>query len=209
MRVVVLGNTRSGRGQAALTVAELSAALRGDGHEVVELAVGESHERLAAELAGAGALLLAGGDGTVHKTLADAIAAGVPVYHVPCGNENLFAREFGMRRDPETVRRAVAGGRVVRVDIGAGDEALRARRDEFPFLLMCGVGPDAGVIERLTALRTKAIGHMAYVEPVAREVLSPRLPALFVEVDGGRVVDGRHGMLVVANCRQYGFRLDP
>jgi diacylglycerol kinase family enzyme len=89
------------------------------------------------------------------------------------------------------------------------EETIGGRRDEFPFLLMCGVGPDAGVIERLTALRKKAIGHMAYVEPVAREILSPRLPRLTVEVDGARVVDGRHGMLIVANCRQYGARLDP
>ncbi len=209
MRVVMLANTRSGRGSGADCARGIVAGLRADGHEVVELAVGESHARLAAELAGAGALLLAGGDGTVHKAMGDAAAAGVPIYHVPCGNENLFAREFGMDRSVETARRAVSGGRVLRVDVGVVEETIGERRDAFPFLLMCGVGPDAGVIERLTALRKKAIGHLAYVEPVLREVLSPRLPRMVVEVDGERVVDGRHGMLVVANCKQYGARLDP
>ena len=187
----------------------IAAGLRADGHEVIELAVGESHKRLAEALDGAGALLLAGGDGTVHKALGEALGAGVPVYHVPCGNENLIAREFWMTRDIETVRCAIAGGRVRRVDVGIVEESNGGKAAEFPFLLMCGIGPDAGVVERLTALRKKAIGHMAYIEPVAREILSPRLPALTVEVDGERLVDGRHGMLIVANCRQYGFRLDP
>jgi len=209
MKIVLLANMRSGRGLGPETARTLVAALRADGHEVVELAVGESHARLAEELAGAGALLLAGGDGTVHKTLAEVEAANVPVYHVPCGNENLFAREFGMTREVETVRRAIAGGRVERLDVGIVREAIGDGHAEFPFLLMCGVGPDAGVIERLTALRTDATGHLAYLEPVAREILSPRLPLLTVDVDGNRVVDERRGMLVVANCRQYGFRLDP
>ena len=211
MKVVLLGNMRSGRGRAMQSVAAIAGALRDDGHEVVELAVGESHQRLSEALSGAGALLLAGGDGTVHKALGEVLAAGVPVYHVPCGNENLVAREFGMVRESRAVCRAVAAGNVRRVDVGVVEETFEGGRPpaEFPFLLMCGVGPDAGVIERLTALRKKAIGHLAYIEPVMREILSPRLPALTVEVDGKRVVDDRHGMLIVANCRHYGFRLDP
>jgi diacylglycerol kinase family enzyme len=126
---------------------------------------------------------------------------------VPCGNENLFAREFGMKCDAEVLRRAIGGARTKRIDVGLVEE--RGNGAAQPYLLMCGVGPDAGVIERLTALRTKAIGHLAYVEPVTREVLSPRLPRLVIDVDGKRVIDEKRGMLIVANSRQYGFRLDP
>jgi diacylglycerol kinase family enzyme len=209
VKIVLLANHKSGRGLGPERSRQLVGSLRGDGHEVIELAVGESHQRLAAELAGAGALLLAGGDGTVHKTLDDSLAAGVPVYHVPCGNENLFAREFGMKCDAELLRRAVADGKTTRVDVGVAQELGDHAGPAQHFLLMCGIGPDAGVVERLTALRTKAVGHAAYIEPVLREILSPRLPRLIVEVDGRRVVDGRRGSLIIANSRHYGFRLDP
>jgi diacylglycerol kinase family enzyme len=130
----------------------------------------------------------------------------VPIYHIPCGNENLLAREFGMDRSVTTLRRAIRQWRLARVDVGLAADRGRA---PVPFVLMCGIGPDAGVVERLTMLRTRAIGHLAYVEPVIREVLSPRLPVMHIQVDGEPMVQGVAGMLIVANCRQYGFRLDP
>jgi diacylglycerol kinase family enzyme len=74
---------------------------------------------------------------------------------------------------------------------------------------MCGVGIDASIIRRLTALRTKAIGHLAYIEPVIREAVSPCFPHLTVDIDGKPFIDSRRGMLLVANSRQYALRIDP
>jgi diacylglycerol kinase (ATP) len=178
---------------------------------VTPLAVGESHDQLTSALKDADALVLAGGDGTVHRTAQDAATAGVPVYHVPCGNENLFAREFGMTRDPELLISALADRRVVQADIAQADNLLTSRSQAggAVFLLMCGIGIDASIIRRLTALRTRAIGHFAYVEPILREALSPCFPRLTVTVDGEQVIDHRSGMLIIANSRQYALRIDP
>jgi len=76
-------------------------------------------------------------------------------------------------------------------------------------LLMVSVGPDAGVIRRLTALRKRAIGHLAYIGPVVREWIRPSFPPLTVEVDGRRMIEGQRGSLLVANSRQYALRIDP
>jgi diacylglycerol kinase family enzyme len=135
------------------------------------------------------------------------MGSGVAVYHLAMGTENLFAREFGMDRLPETLERAMAGGRVVEVDggwvrVGIGDQGS-------PFVLMCSMGPDASVIRRLDERRDGPISHLTYVRPVAAEVLGPWLPRVTVEVDGEKVVEGRKGMVVVANSRQYALRIDP
>lgn len=211
MRTVLLSNSRSGRGLAARTTAAVSEALHAAGHQVVRLAVGESHDQITAALRDAGVLILAGGDGTVHRTALDAAKAGVPVYHLPCGNENLFAREFGMTRDPATLCRALESPRIAHADIARADNLLTSRggTGASAFLLMCGIGIDASIIRRLTALRTKAIGHLAYVEPVLREAVSPCFPRLCVEADGRNLVDGQRGMLIIANSRQYALRIDP
>ena len=210
MRVVLVANTKSGRGLAERTAERFAGALASAGHEVVRLGTDESNGRLQRELVGAGAVLLAGGDGTVFHAADAAIAGAVPVYHIPCGNENLFAREFGMDRNPETLLRALRSPRVWRVDVG---RVQRIDPDsvngEGRFLLMCGVGPDARVIKRLSATRTRAIGHLAYLEPVLREAVWPRIPRVWVDVDGQRLVDGERGMLLVANSRQYALRIDP
>ena len=58
-------------------------------------------------------------------------------------------------------------------------------------------------------MRSGPIRHMSYARPVIEEFLRPRLPVISVEVDGKRVVDGQRGMVVVANSRQYGLRVDP
>src|SRR5262249_39056572 len=85
VKVLFLSNTRSGRGLSRWAARVFPSGLRDAGHEVVEAAVGEPHVRLLELLKSSQALILAGGDGTVHRTAIDAIAAGVPIYQVPCG----------------------------------------------------------------------------------------------------------------------------
>ncbi len=191
------------------------------GHEVRELRIGGSDE---SSLMGAfawagrdGVAVLVGGDGTVHHALDAAVTHGVAVYHVPCGNENLFAREFGMRREPDAVVEAIervhAGG-VRAIDLGQWrceivDEVGGASMRSGWFAIMLSVGPDAGVIERLDSAPRRFGGKAAYVEPVLRALWRPTIPRVRVVVDGREWIAGERGMLVVANMRQYALRIDP
>ncbi|MEZ6243483.1 MAG: diacylglycerol kinase family protein [Phycisphaerales bacterium] len=201
MRVVVLSNPRSGRGRAQLLGDRIADTLVARGHVAKRLVIGAHEELDAVRLASADALVVVGGDGTVHHAADAAIAADTPIYHAACGNENLFAREFAMSADPERIVRAVEDARTTRVDL--------ARCNTQSFLIMCSLGPDAGIIRRLDKSRTKATGHLAYLEPVIDETFHPSIPRLSVEVDGEKIVDARRGMLVVANSRQYALRIDP
>ena len=165
------------------------------------LTVGQGPELTPALLAGADALVVAGGDGTVHHAAGAAIESGVPIYHAACGNENLFAREFGMRPDPRAVLDALDHGERRRVDLGQCNGSS--------FLIMGSVGPDASVIRRLHRSRRRPTGHLAYARPVLYEAFRPYLPEMTVHVDGETLLGDWRGIVVVANCRQYAMRVDP
>lgn len=205
VKVLVISNPRSGRGAGAKAAGLLGDVLElSEGHrwEVVHFAVGgevEGLERMAQE---SEAIVVAGGDGSVHHAALLAVQTKKPLYHVPCGNENLFAREFGTTRSVEQLRRALSGMKTTRLDMGRVQGGGH-------FVLMASFGVDASVVHRLHAARSKATGHWAYVKPVLAELKRPCFPRLKVEAEGKVLVDGQRGMLLVANSRQYALRIDP
>lgn len=203
VNVTVLINPASGRGRAATLGGAVVEGLRRAGHDVAvrstHLPSGEPGPTLHATEIG-DALVVVGGDGTLHRALPAAAASGAGVYHVPAGTENLFARHFRMSAHPAAVVQALDRP-PIRTDLGMCDGRL--------FALMASVGPDAGVIERLSRRRGGAISHWSYLRPVLAEFGHPRLARISLEVDGCRVLDNRRGLLVVANSPQYAARLDP
>lgn len=196
MRIGMVSNRASGRGKAAALADRATADLRAAGHEVAPIGLTELEHVQGLDL-----LIAAGGDGTVRAVLPALLRTGAAFYQLPVGTENLFSREFGMTVQLERMMKAVARGETRPIDVGMADGT--------PFTIMLSVGPDAGVIHRVHAARTGAITHLSYLKPVAQEIFSPSLPVLSATVDGDELVREEQGILVVANCRQYGFRLDP
>src|SRR5579859_6285966 len=70
----------------------------------------------------ADAILIFGGDGTVHRHLADLVRLQLPVLVVPCGSGNDFARALGLRSAKTALaawRKFSCGGRSLRaIDLG-------------------------------------------------------------------------------------------
>lgn len=202
MRVVLIANPRSGRGRALPLRDGAARALVERGHTVTTAEVGPG---VVGAMANAEAAVVFGGDGTIHGLLPVLRGSGAAVYHAPLGTENLFAREFRTRREAAHIVRAVERGEARTIDLGCIGEGAGARA----FAIMLSIGPDAGVIHRLHAARRGAITHAAYVWPVFMEVLRPTLPRLTIEVNGREIARDERGVLVVANMRQYGLRVDP
>ncbi len=228
--VVLVGNSSSGRGRAFGHIARIGGLLEAEGHKVVRVETGPNRPSegptgsparspggspgggLNGELRGAKALIVAGGDGTIHHALEHAVEADVPIYHLPSGNENLFAREFGMDATWDRLRRSLNARNVVESDLGACNGKL--------FALMVSVGFDASVVERVALARTGGgrgrgargrggVTHADYALQAWKELWTAKFIPLRVEVDGRVLVDGERGLLVVANSRQYGGGLDP
>ena len=217
MHVVLVFNPRSGRGFAATCAPALLGALRDAGVSATNIEVGPHAPSadLAHAARNAEAIVVAGGDGTVRSAAAAAIATGAPIYHAPCGNENLFARQFGMTSEPARLIAALQRRTITHIDL-AEAHWLSSSSSQPPqptqptsFLLMSSFGPDAGVIHRLHHSRTRATGHRAYLKPILDELAEPTLPRLTVHADGRPLIDDRRGLLVIANIPQYAFRIDP
>lgn len=210
MKIALLYNPTSGHGRAQAAVDRLLPHLRERGHEVAALTIAES-ARLDDAAANAAALILVGGDGTVAYSLSNAERLGLPIYHLPTGNENLFARAFGHTTDPASVATTIERGTTRTIDLGIAAHTTDLANPT-RFAIMLSLGPDASVIHRLGRVRTKSSGHFAYAAPVLDELIAvirgQRLPALRVWVDGKKVADDA-GWLVVANMRQFALGVDP
>lgn len=211
--MVIVANPRSGSGRGLALAGSAEETLRRAGVTVDRLNVGPGLPPVDVPgvITGADAVAVAGGDGTVLSVAPACMETGVPVYHLPAGNENLFSREFGMNRDPERLLWALNRQRVARCDVGeCAWLSADGRSIGTPslFLMMASIGPDASVVHRLHASRKKAVGHSAYIVPIRDELASPALSRMRVWCDGRPAIDGR-GMLVVANCRQYAFKMNP
>ncbi len=203
MHLVLVFNAQSGRGRGRAAATAAADHLRSAGHDVtsVQLSPELTQADLIERARGAGALIAMGGDGTVSFVVGAAVAADVPIYHAPLGTENLFAREFQMRVEPEAIGRAVAAGRVRRIDL--------ARCAGRQVLLVVSFGPDAGVIHRLARVRRGAISHRTYAGPILAELRQLAFTRHTVTVDGAAMECAEPSIVIVANSRQYAGRLDP
>jgi diacylglycerol kinase family enzyme len=130
-RVVVLVNSAAGafvgQPEAARALADrLVAALERHGLPAtarLESGATMADTARAATEAGARALLVAGGDGTlaaVAQALCDAETPHdhPPLAALPLGTANLLARDLSMPEDPETAITALAEGVIGRIDVG-------------------------------------------------------------------------------------------
>ncbi len=145
-------------------------------------------------------IVVCGGDGAVRLVAPSAIRANLPMWIVPCGTENLFARGLGMRRDSMQFRHALRRMQTRKFDLG--------RANGSPFVLMGSLGLDARVVHELAANRRGPISHLSYVRPVMQCLVDWRAPHLAWELAGEREELGR-GIVIVSNCREYGARLNP
>ncbi len=102
----------------------------------------------------ADAVLVFGGDGTIHRHLSDLVKLGLPVLVVPRGSGNDFARALSLKRVRDSIaawRRFRSHGDNVRsIDLGVISPCAshEARGKGFYFCTVGGVGLDAEVARR-------------------------------------------------------------
>jgi len=123
----------------------------------------------------ADAILLFGGDGTIHRHLGQLVKLGLPVLVVPAGSGNDFAGSLGMRRvrDSFAAWQKFSSDRsnVRDIDLGlivpenpAGTPSTQAARY---FCCVAGVGIDGEVARRANALPRWLRGNGGYVLSMA------------------------------------------
>jgi diacylglycerol kinase (ATP) len=116
----------------------------------------------------ADAVVIFGGDGTIHRNLPTLVDLGVPLMVVPCGSGNDFARCLGLQDPDESLaawqKFASGAGNVRTIDLGViqsvpstGDtsaETGKANVDDQPHYFCCSgsVGLDVEIVRRANKL---------------------------------------------------------
>ncbi|GAA1854296.1 diacylglycerol kinase [Asanoa iriomotensis] len=206
--LAVLANPGAGRGRHRGVLPFVLAHLRAHGHAVEPLSATTAAEALRAAqeavAGGAGALVVVGGDGTVHLALQALAGTGVPLAIVPAGTGNDFSAAVGFTTDPHTalarIDAALAGGGGTRtLDLArltAGDGTLRW------FGGVLAAGFDAIVNERGNRMRWPR-GPIRYDLAILVELARLRARRYRLVLDG--VVHELDAVLVaVANAGSYG-----
>jgi diacylglycerol kinase (ATP) len=222
-RLLVAVNAASGRGRGAAVGARTVAALGDAGHEVRRVDPGDSRAmegalRDAARGDRPDAIVVIGGDGTLHAAVNALAQTGVPIGIVATGTGNDTARCLGLPNDdPEAaiahLVRTLADGTPARAI-----DAVRVSTGRW-FVGALSAGFDARVNERANRM-THLTGTPRYVAAVLLEVLrlharryrvtidrdTRRLDAVLVTVGNAASIGG--GMRLTPDARMDDGLLD-
>ncbi len=155
--------------------------------------------RAAAER-GVEAVAACGGDGTVHAVANGLAGSATALAVLPTGTTNIWAREAGIPRALPAALALLPHARRLRVDLGRAHLGGTERR----FLLMCGVGLDADIVQRVEGSRGKRLlGRGWYAAAGAVALARARPGQATIELDDTRRVVPLL-QLVAGNTRLYG-----
>lgn len=136
-----------------------------------------------------------GGDGTINEAVNGIAGTRTALAVLRGGTANVWAKEIGCARDPVAAMRAITLGVRRRIDLGrAGDRY---------FLLMCGVGLDADIVQRVGARMKRRVGALSYIIAGIATVLRRRTDRARIAIDGAPREADMYWMLA-GNTRSYG-----
>ncbi|MCC7164545.1 MAG: diacylglycerol kinase family lipid kinase [Anaerolineae bacterium] len=214
MRVVIIHNPTSGMHNTHAAIDAATAAFRGVGWETStqETTAGGDATRLAREAAAQGVevVMAMGGDGTLNEVANGVLGTQTAIGILPLGTANVWALEMGLPLD--NIARAAelqARGTPQRIDVGVAQGKGFGPR---AFLLSCGAGLDAHVIQQVESDRDnkRRFGKAFFLAVGFREALQYRGRKVSVKVDG--VTYRRRVLLALtSNTQLYGamVRLPP
>jgi diacylglycerol kinase (ATP) len=151
-----------------------------------------------ASQADADALLIFGGDGTIHRHLTQLVMLRLPVLIVPCGSGNDFARALNLHSVQDSLaawRKFSIGGKNIRkVDLGLITSLdSTAPRNSTHFCCVGGVGLDGEIARRASRLPRWLRAHGGYAlslpaalfkftpQPMTVLVANAKQPGVYIE----------------------------
>ncbi|HET9839355.1 MAG TPA: diacylglycerol kinase family protein, partial [Candidatus Angelobacter sp.] len=156
------------------------------------------------------AVLIFGGDGTVHRHLPEVSKLKVPVLVVPSGSGNDFAKAMGLRNEAialEAWKQFCAGGADVReVDLGLirslGEPGSQVDAEAL-FACVAGVGMDAEANARANRLPQWLKGHGGYLLAALRSLVAFKAVEMSAISDEKKIRQSAF-FVAVGNAHRYG-----
>jgi diacylglycerol kinase (ATP) len=174
---------------------------------------GDARERAAQAAKEGRAIVIVGGDGSVHEVVNGILSTGkrVPLSIIPAGSGNDYAwHALKLPRDPAAALERAFHGRLIEVDAGRVNERF--------FVNAFGVGLDANIAAAANRLKKIPFlsGARLYYTATLQQLLFGyrRCPWLTFHLDSGvyeQAIEQHYVLLTVSNGPTYGagFRINP
>jgi predicted adenylyl cyclase CyaB len=197
--VEIVANVKSGAGNTGKLIEGIAALFKERGYDVRKTSSASFHEILrnvnrAAEDPSCGLIAICGGDGTLRGCIEATCGSGKPLLLVPCGTENLLAKELGYEQTIGCYEKILDCGVLRNIDIAKANGKV--------FTSVLGIGYDAETVELLSESRQGNITHADYLWPAWKAFWSHGIPKFQVIADGKEVFNGR-GIMLVGNISRY------
>ena len=194
-KVAVVENPASGQTSPhrKAIIREVLAGLRQAGLEAEHLMIdgpgsGSALTREAIA-SGCNAVIVCGGDGTVHEVMQALVGTDVALGVVPMGTANALASDLGISRSPAKAIQALLQAAPTQVPVGRitfrdDDGSKRSRY----FTVAAGIGADALLMARMDPVLKRRLGYLLYLVEAFRIWISHSFPLFRVAHTNG---DGR------------------
>jgi diacylglycerol kinase (ATP) len=156
-----------------------------------------AHEAVAAHC---DVLVACGGDGTVNEVVGGMAGSDVPLLVMPGGTSNVLARELGLPRDLPACAALLRKGVIRRISLG--------RAGERRFVLMAGIGVDAGIVAASNSRLKRYLGEGAFWLAGFQQLAQYHFSTFDLVVDGN---PHRGTFALISRVKSYGgpFELTP
>jgi diacylglycerol kinase family enzyme len=186
------------------SVARLSARAGWDTPLYYQTSLADLGDGIAREAldAGADAVLVAGGDGTVRAVAEAMSGSGIPLTILPSGTGNLLARNLMLPlTDLERMIQATFDGDTVSIDVGfAAIRREDGSSEERAFVVMGGMGLDAAMIANTNGDLKRRVGWIAYVDGAARSLANATPFRIAYQIPERRLHSAKVQSILIANC---------
>lgn len=146
--------------------------------------------------AGCDAVVCIGGDGTLSEVVQSVARSGIPLYIVPAGTGNDFARMLKLPKDPIKAFCLQLDGEPKKIDCGSINGKA--------FLNVSGSGFDVEVLRKTEELKSMYSGGKAYSKAVLAVLGSYQAFEADVSIDDGAFEKKQCTIIEVANGRYIG-----
>ncbi len=148
------------------------------------------------------AIIIIGGDGSIHHTLRCIETTEIPIGIIPAGSGNDFARALKIPKQSSEALKVILQGKTKKIDL--------IKVNEIPCATIVGVGFDAKVAELANQtkikqwLNTFKLGKLAYIYGVVRGVFSYQPTDITIKIDGKIKTYQNVWLIALANTPYYG-----
>lgn len=192
--LVINRNSRQGELAARAAIPRLCAA----GFEVTVSTLASPTEVapwIEANAGNAGAVVVAGGDGTLNAAAPALVRTGLPLGILPAGTANDLARTLGLPGAIEAAADVIAAGRTRDIDLGVVNGHY--------FFNVASIGLSADLARQLSRETKRRFGRLGYALMAIRVLFAAR-PFRAMIVTDDKVVRVKTLQIAVGNGRYYG-----